>query len=153
MVRGGRREEGSGWGTRVHLWWIHVDIWQNQYNIVKLKNKTKKKMAQYLQITNTHSLLYFKLSLTYNTWYICKCYINNCQAWQIQILLYWAFWNLFFQVFFICSWLNSLIRAWGYGGLIVNCHCIIFTMYLICLSLITNESEYEIFVHMLCHLF
>ena len=41
MVRGGRREEGSGWGTRVYLWRIHVDIWQNQYNIVKLKNKKK----------------------------------------------------------------------------------------------------------------
>ena len=40
MVWGGRREEGSGWGTRVYLWWIHVDIWQNQYNIVKLKNKS-----------------------------------------------------------------------------------------------------------------
>ena len=39
MVRGGRREEGSGWETRVYLWWIHVDIWQNQYNIVKLKKK------------------------------------------------------------------------------------------------------------------
>jgi len=24
---GGRREEGSGWGTRVYLWRIHVDIW------------------------------------------------------------------------------------------------------------------------------
>ena len=43
MVQGGRREEGSGWGTRVYLWRIHVDIWQNQYNIVKLKNKTKLK--------------------------------------------------------------------------------------------------------------
>ena len=42
MVWGGRREEGSGWGTRVYLWQIHVDIWQNQYNIVKLKNKIKK---------------------------------------------------------------------------------------------------------------
>ena len=41
MVRGGRREEGSGWGTSVYLWRIHVDIWQNQYNIVKLKNKIK----------------------------------------------------------------------------------------------------------------
>ena len=41
MVRGGRREEGSGWGTRVYLWQTHVDIWQNQYNIVKLKNKIK----------------------------------------------------------------------------------------------------------------
>jgi len=41
MVQGGRREEGSGWGTRVYLWRIHVDIWQNQYNTVKLKNKIK----------------------------------------------------------------------------------------------------------------
>ena len=41
LVQGGRREEGSGWGTHVYLWWIHVDIWQNQYNIVKLKNKIK----------------------------------------------------------------------------------------------------------------
>ena len=37
------REEGSGWGTHVYLWQIHFDIRQNQYNIVKLKNKIKKK--------------------------------------------------------------------------------------------------------------
>ena len=35
MVWGGRREKGLAWGTRVYLWWIHVDVWQNQYNIVK----------------------------------------------------------------------------------------------------------------------
>ena len=35
MVQGGRWEGGSGWGTRVHPWQIHVDVWQNQYNIVK----------------------------------------------------------------------------------------------------------------------
>ena len=29
MVWGGRREEGSGWGTHVYLWGIHFDIWQN----------------------------------------------------------------------------------------------------------------------------
>ena len=46
MVWGGRREEGSGWGTHVHLWWIHFDIWQNQYNIVKLKNKKNKKIKK-----------------------------------------------------------------------------------------------------------
>ena len=40
MVWGGRREEGSGWGTHIYLWQIHFDIWQNQYNIVKL-NKIK----------------------------------------------------------------------------------------------------------------
>ena len=51
MVWGGRREEGSGWGTRVYLWQIHIDIWQNQYNIVKLKNKIKlkKKKLYYLK--------------------------------------------------------------------------------------------------------
>ena len=29
MEWGGRREEGSGWGTHVYLWWIHFDSWQN----------------------------------------------------------------------------------------------------------------------------
>ena len=32
---GGRWEGGSGWGTRVHPWRIHVDVGQNQYNVVK----------------------------------------------------------------------------------------------------------------------
>ena len=41
------REEGSGWGTHVYLWQIHFDIWQNQYNIVKLnKIKFKKKKTE-----------------------------------------------------------------------------------------------------------
>jgi len=47
------REEGSGWGTRVYLWGIHVDIWQNQYNIVKLKNKIKNSPSQ---ISTVHEL-------------------------------------------------------------------------------------------------
>ena len=42
MVWRGRKEEGSGRGTHVYLWQMHVDIRQNQYNIVKLKNKNKK---------------------------------------------------------------------------------------------------------------
>ena len=29
MEWGGRREQGSGWGTHVYLWRIHFDIWQN----------------------------------------------------------------------------------------------------------------------------
>ena len=33
-----RDEMGGGFrmGTRVHPWQMHVDVWQNQYNIVKL---------------------------------------------------------------------------------------------------------------------
>ena len=42
MVWGGRRDEGSGWGTHICLWWIHFNM-QNQYNIVKFKNKIKLK--------------------------------------------------------------------------------------------------------------
>ena len=38
-------EESSGWGTCVYLWQIHVDTWQKQYKIVKLKNKIKKKKS------------------------------------------------------------------------------------------------------------
>ena len=29
MVWGGRKEEGSGWGTYVYLWRVHFNIWQN----------------------------------------------------------------------------------------------------------------------------
>ena len=31
------RAVGGGFriGTRVHPWWMHVDVWQNQYNVVK----------------------------------------------------------------------------------------------------------------------
>ena len=56
MVWGGRREEGSGWGTHVYLWQIHFDICQNQYNIVKL-NKIK------LKKNKAHLLLDFKALL------------------------------------------------------------------------------------------
>ena len=56
MVWGGRREEGSGWGTCVYLWRIHFDIWQNQYNIVKLKNKIKKKKRNNWTLTAIFAL-------------------------------------------------------------------------------------------------
>ena len=26
---------GSAWGTHVHPWLIHFNVWQNQYNVVK----------------------------------------------------------------------------------------------------------------------
>ena len=46
----GREErEGSGWGTRVYLWKIHVDTWQNQYNIVKLKKQKNKNKVNVLK--------------------------------------------------------------------------------------------------------
>ena len=35
MVWGARRCKHSGWGPRVYLWQICVDVWQKQYNIAK----------------------------------------------------------------------------------------------------------------------
>ena len=52
MVWGGRMEKGSGWGTHVYLWQIHFNIWQNQCNIVKFKNKRKKKVFAFESIFN-----------------------------------------------------------------------------------------------------
>ena len=45
---------GSGLGTHVHPWLIHVNVWQNQYSIIKqnkvkiksLKKKKKQKNEQ-----------------------------------------------------------------------------------------------------------
>ena len=34
VAEGGGRG-GQDWGTRVHPWQIHVNVWQSQYNIVK----------------------------------------------------------------------------------------------------------------------
>ena len=41
-------------GTHVHLWLIHVNVWQNQYSIakqikVKIKIKKKKKWQEYTE--------------------------------------------------------------------------------------------------------
>ena len=55
MVWGGRREEGSGWGTRECLWRIHFDIWQNQYSIVKFKNKIKLKKKKKRTLNNQNT--------------------------------------------------------------------------------------------------
>ena len=43
----GREVEGGlGVGTYVHPWRTHVDVWQNQYSIVKGKKKLIKKILK-----------------------------------------------------------------------------------------------------------
>ena len=44
-IWGGRWERGSGMGTHVHPWRIHVNVWQSQYSIVK-QNKVKIKIKK-----------------------------------------------------------------------------------------------------------
>ena len=67
MVWGGRREEGSGWGTHVYLWQIHFDIWQNQHKIVKL-NKIKffKKDLQDVNFKMEHKDQQYLLTISVN---------------------------------------------------------------------------------------
>ena len=46
---GGRWEGGSGWGTHVHPWLIHVNVWQKppQYcKVISLQLKKKKKARE-----------------------------------------------------------------------------------------------------------
>ena len=45
MIWGERWDGGSGLGTHVHPWLIHVNVWQNQYSIAK-QNKVKIKIKK-----------------------------------------------------------------------------------------------------------
>ena len=45
IIWGGRWEGGSRLGTLVHPWLIHVNVWQNQYSIVK-QNKVNIKIKK-----------------------------------------------------------------------------------------------------------
>ena len=49
MLWGGRWDGGSCLGMHVHPWWIHVNVWQNQYSIVK-QNKIKIKIKMKTKI-------------------------------------------------------------------------------------------------------
>ena len=77
MEWGGRREEGSGWGTQVYLWRIHFDIWQNQYNIVKFKNKIKLKKIKSRDIN-----LSIKVHLVKAMVFPVVMY--GCESWTIK---------------------------------------------------------------------
>ena len=91
MVWGGRREEGSGWGTHVYLWRIHFDIWQNQYNIVKLKNKIKLKKNSLLQHCSSKASIlqhsaFFMIQLTFISDYWKKHSFDSTDlGWQSYV--------------------------------------------------------------------
>ena len=81
MVWGGRREEGSGGGTCVYLWWIHFDIWQNQYNIVELKKKKRTITAFrfidlccsfFISISSIFALIFVILFLLLTLGFVCS---------------------------------------------------------------------------------
>ena len=63
--------------TRVYLWWIHVDIWQDQYNIVKLKNKIKLKKKKSRDITLSTKIHLVKAMVFPEV-------IYGCERWTIK---------------------------------------------------------------------
>ena len=64
------REEGSGWGTHLYLWQIHFDIWQNQYNIVKL-NKIKLKKKRISRVSLIARSLKYNVIIRRISHYLC----------------------------------------------------------------------------------
>ena len=48
---GGRWEGGSCLGAHVHPWRIHVNVYQNQYSIVRQNKVKKKKQIQKNQLS------------------------------------------------------------------------------------------------------
>ena len=65
MVWVGRWEGGSGLGTHVHPWRVHVDVWQNQYSNVKLNKKKEKqqKKRKYILSNRLKVVLYISLGM------------------------------------------------------------------------------------------
>ena len=89
------REEGSGWGPHVYLWQIHFDIWQNQYNIVKLnKIKLKKNNKRCLLfgrkvMTNLDSILKSRDVILPTKVHLVKAMVfpvvmYGCESWTIK---------------------------------------------------------------------
>ena len=72
-IWGRRREEGSGWGAQVYLWRIHFDVWQNEYNIVKFKNKTKLRTTTTKKRSSGDVSQLFPWHLGHHSFWISSC--------------------------------------------------------------------------------
>ena len=83
MEWGGRREEGSGWGTHVYLWRIHFNIWQNQYNYVKFKNKIKKKKKKKCRMSGQIKTTRIKICILF---FFFKCILKENPQWFLYTL-------------------------------------------------------------------
>ena len=53
----GRREGGSGWGTHVNPWLIHVSVWQKPLQSCKLRS------LQLIQINGKKRSFYFSVRI------------------------------------------------------------------------------------------
>ena len=91
MLGGGRWKGGSCLGMHVHPWWIHANVWQNQYSIVKKnkvkikikkKEKEKKKIKIIQSIFSNHNGIKLKISnrrKTHKMWKLNSTLLKNQQ--------------------------------------------------------------------------
>ena len=59
MGWGGRVEVATGWGTHVHPWLIHINVWQNPLQYCKLISLQLIKINEKKKKENKESWLYF----------------------------------------------------------------------------------------------
>ena len=97
MGWGGRWEGGSGWGTHVNPWLIHVNVWQKslQYckvislKLIKINEKKKNKKQRLYMATKFHlvkAMVFPVVMYGYESWTIKKA---ECQRTGAFVLWYW----------------------------------------------------------------
>ena len=79
----GRRERGSGWGTHVNPWLIHVNIWQKplqyrkviSFQLIKINGKKFFFLFQESKpvFLNSSYYIYFFPHIT-NSWFLSSCF-------------------------------------------------------------------------------
>ena len=99
----------TGLGTRVHLWWIHVDVWQNctiQYNIVNIYLY----LQLYLQFvfTNTNTICIYNLYLQIQIQFVFTNTNTICIRNTNTICIYKYKYNLYLQFVFTNTNTNTI---------------------------------------------
>ena len=85
MGWGGRREGGSGWGTHVNPWLIHVSVWQKplQYckvislQLIKIIGGKKEKKKKEKFVSTSSLRLANESSISMGILYITSYFIKN----------------------------------------------------------------------------
>ena len=100
-MSGGRREGDSCLGSHVHPWWIHVNVWQNQYSIVKqnkVKIKIKKKKSRDIALPTKVRLV--KAMVFPVVLYGCESWtVKKAERRIIDAFELWCWRRLFFYFF------------------------------------------------------
>ena len=108
MGWGGRWERGAGWGTHVHPWLIHVNVWQKplQYcKVISLQlNKLLSKKKNSAVILNFVAVYAIKSKADLHwqllRFFFCIIGLSNLSIMYLNLII--------FNVFCTLSWLNFL---------------------------------------------